>query len=93
MRTAVHAARLRDLVFVVGEDEIVAAAVDVKGLAEQGSANRRAFDVPARSPAPPGAGEGGVFRLVCLGRFPEHKVGGVALARVHGDPRSALQVF
>ena len=41
------AARLRDLVLVMREHEIDAAAVDVEGLAEMLPRHRRAFDVPA----------------------------------------------
>src|SRR5262245_16042018 len=49
-RRAEGAARLRDLVLVVREDEVDAAAVNVEGLAEMGSRHRRALDVPARTP-------------------------------------------
>ena len=50
---AVGAARLRDLVLVVGEDEVDAAAVDVEDRAEQRAGHRRALDVPAgTAPAP-----------------------------------------
>src|SRR5439155_26445242 len=69
---------LRDLVLVVGEDEVLPAAVEVEGLAEVLHAHGRALDVPARA-AP---AERGVplrpFRLVLLG-FPEHEVPGVLL--------------
>src|SRR6202034_3988015 len=41
------ATRLRDLVLVMGKDEIDAAAVDVEDLAEIFPRHRRAFDVPA----------------------------------------------
>ena len=47
---AESAAALRDLVFVVREDQVDAAAVDVDGrLAEQAQRHRRALDVPART--------------------------------------------
>ncbi len=45
------AAALRDLVLVVGEDEVLPAGVQVERLAEVLHAHRRALDVPAR-PAP-----------------------------------------
>src|SRR5215472_5044066 len=50
---AVGANALGDLVLVVWKDQIEAPAVDVESLAELGFAHRRAFNVPARSTAPP----------------------------------------
>src|SRR3546814_3545820 len=55
LRGAVGAAALRDLVLVVREDEIEAAAVDVEDLAQVFQRHRGAFDVPARAAAAPGA--------------------------------------
>ena len=46
---AAGAFALRDLVLVVRELQVHAAAVDVEGLAEQRAAHRRALDVPARA--------------------------------------------
>src|SRR5205814_1481546 len=54
-RAAMGRAALRDLVLVVREDQVDAAAMDVEGLAEQGLAHRRALDMPARAAAAPGA--------------------------------------
>src|SRR5690349_3704033 len=52
-RAAMRAAALRDLILMVREDEVEAAAMDVDRLAEMRLDHRRAFDVPARaSPAP-----------------------------------------
>ena len=45
---------LRDLVLVVREDEVGAAAVDVEVEPEDLLRHRRALDVPARPPAPQG---------------------------------------
>ena len=81
-RRAVGAARLRDLVLVVGEDEVDAAAVDVEGLAEKRPGHRRAFEVPARPPRPPGRRPG---RLARLRGFPEDEVHRVALVGRHLD--------
>ena len=54
-RAFMGAAALGDLVLVVREDQVEAAAVDVDRLAEMRLDHRRAFDVPA-GPAPaPGA--------------------------------------
>jgi hypothetical protein len=45
---------LSDLVLVVREDEVDSAAMEVQGLAEQIHGHRRALEVPAWTPAPPG---------------------------------------
>src|SRR5207244_11949381 len=47
---AIRALGLRDLVLVVRELQVLAAAVDVEMLAEQRAAHGGAFDVPARPP-------------------------------------------
>src|SRR5262245_63740842 len=49
-RRAEGRARLGDLVLVVREDEVDAAAVDIEGLTEMGVSHRRALDMPARAP-------------------------------------------
>ena len=41
---------LGGLAFVVGEGQVVAAAVEVNGLAQVGHGHGRALDVPTRSP-------------------------------------------
>ena len=46
---------LGDLRFVVRIDEIVAAAVNVDGVAERAGRHHGAFDVPAGAPKAPGA--------------------------------------
>jgi len=51
---AVRAFRLGDLVLVVRELQVHAAAVDVEVVAEQLRAHRRALDVPARAALTPG---------------------------------------
>src|SRR2546425_12048999 len=70
---------LRDLVLVVREDEVLAAAGEGEGLAEGFYAHGRALDVPA--PAPPA--ERGVplrpFRRLPLWP-PQHEIPGVLLA-------------
>src|SRR3546814_11714727 len=55
LRGAVGAAALRDLVLVVREDEIEAAAVDVEDLAQVFHRHRGAFALPAQAAAAPGA--------------------------------------
>ena len=75
---AVAALALGDFVFVVGEEEIHAAGVEVDGVAEDRFAHRAALDVPAGAAGAGGAGAGplnvAVFGLVGL---PEGEVAGV----------------
>ena len=68
---AERALRLRDLVLVVREDEVGAAAVDVERLAEVAVRHRRALDVPARAARAPRALP---ERLAGLGRLPQREV-------------------
>src|SRR5579884_1019429 len=72
---------LGDLAGVVGEDEVVAAAVDVDGVAEVVGGHGAALDVPAGAAGPPGAGPGG---LAGLGGLPEDEVERVLLVGVVG---------
>ena len=88
-RIARRALGLGDLVFVVREDEVHAAAVDVERLAEVLHAHGRAFDVP------PGAAHAPRTlprRLAALLRLPEGKVHGMALYVPHLHARAALEI-
>jgi len=80
---------LGDLVFVVREDQVLAAAVNVEGLAQEVGAHDGALDVPARPPPAPGAVPPG---LPFLARLPEGEVEGVLLllARCDAGPRHHL---
>ncbi len=73
---AVGTLALGDLVLVVGEDQILSAAVQVDGLAQMGAAHGAALDVPARAAHAVGAFP---CRLAGLGGLPDGKVGGVFL--------------
>ncbi len=87
-----HAGRrlgLRDLVLVVREDEVAAAAVDVEGQAELHLRHRRALDVPAGAALAPRARP---VRLARLGGLPEREVERVALAVVVVDARLRLHL-
>src|SRR5438094_758225 len=70
---------LRDFIFVVREDQITAAGVDIDLLAERLANHGRALDVPARTALSPGALPGGLARL---GRFPECEIAGITLSRL-----------
>ncbi len=83
-----RAARLRDLVLVVREHEIDAAAVDVEGLAEMLPRHRRAFDVPARPARRPDAGGDGHAGSPRLRRLPQHEIHRVALVGRDVDARA-----
>ncbi|MNX88160.1 hypothetical protein D3C86_1201200 [compost metagenome] len=71
MRVAVGADALGDLVLMVREDQVDAAAVDVDGQAQRLLDHGRAFDVPAGTPRAPRRRPG---RLVRLGRLPQDEV-------------------
>ncbi len=71
---------LGDLVLVVGEDEVLAAGVDVEGLAEVGHAHGGALDVPPGSAGAPWGLPGGADPAVDVpGGLPEGEVADVAL--------------
>ena len=84
------AARLRRLVLVVGEGQVVAAGVDLEADAEHLLGHRRALDVPARAPAAPGRVPGGVLALL-LG-LPEREVERILLAIGAFDPLALVHV-
>ena len=89
-RLARRALALGDLVFVVREDEILAAAVDIQRLAEVFHAHRRAFDMPARTAHPPWRFPRRLARLL---RLPDGEIHRMALVRVNVDARAALQIL
>ncbi|MNN92260.1 hypothetical protein D3C81_2105150 [compost metagenome] len=74
----VGAGALGDLVFMVREDQVLAATMDVDGMAQVLPDHRRALHMPARSASAPGAAPAG---LVDRGRFPQHEVQRIALVR------------
>src|SRR5262249_54630724 len=72
--------RLRDLVLVVREDEVEAAAVDLEDRPERVLGHHRALDVPTRPTAAPGRVPGGV--LTGLVRLPQREIPSVLLERI-----------
>ena len=87
---AVGALRLCDLVLVVREHQILAAGVDVEGLAEVAGAHRGALDVPAGAT---GAPRRRPRRLAGLGALPQREVERAALAIVDGDAGASLEII
>ena len=81
---------LRDLVFVVGEGEVLAAAMDVDGLAEELIDHRGAFDMPAGSAVAVGGFPVGLAGLVGL---PEREVERILLHVGDVDARARFEVF
>ena len=72
--------RLRDLVLVVWELEVLAAGVDVEPVAQVLHGHRGALDVPPREPRPPG---GIPFHEPMLaGALPQREVGVVLLVGI-----------
>ena len=82
--------RLDQFVLMVGKDQVEAAAVDIEVAAQVFHAHRRAFDVPARSPAPPGALP---RRLAGLRALPEREIARMMLERRRFDPGTSQKRF
>src|SRR5213075_100352 len=80
---------LRDLVLVVRELQVLAAAVDVERLAEQRAAHRGALDVPAGPALAPGRWPG---RLAGLGALPQHEIERILLRLVDVDALARAQL-
>ena len=81
---------LGDLVLVVGELQVVAAAVEVERAPQELTRHDRALDVPAGTTGPPGALPAGLARLDAL---PECEVGGVPQAPLGLDTGPSLHVL
>ena len=92
-RFAVGAFALGNFIFVVRELQVRTAAVNVKALAERGTAHGRAFNVPAGSSLTVFAGPFGVCRLTVFGGFPEHEVQRVLFAVEHSHALTGAQII
>ena len=88
-----HAGRLGlgDLVLVVGEDQVAAAAVDVEAGAQVAQPHGRALDVPAGAARAPGAVPA-MVALAGLGRLPDGEVERVFLARLGLDAGAVFEL-
>ena len=81
---------LSDFVFMVGKNQVKAAAVDIEAFSQIFIGHGGAFDMPAGTALAPGAFPGGLAGF-CL--FPQSKVGGIPLAAVYSHPGAVQQVF
>jgi hypothetical protein len=87
-----RAVALGDLVLVMRELQIGAAAVDVELPPEQVGRHRRALDMPARATAAERRRPAHLLRLFRLGRLPQHEVEGIQFAAGHRHPLAGTQV-
>ncbi|MCY1304609.1 hypothetical protein D9M70_543680 [compost metagenome] len=84
---AVGATGLGDLVFMMREDEVEPAAMNVEDLSEITAAHRRALNMPARTaPAPRTV----PARLVVGRKLPQHEIAGIFLVHFHGNAGAGL---
>ena len=81
---------LGDFVFVVREDQVIAAAVDIDLLTQVAQVHRRAFNMPAGAALTPRAVPGG---FAGFGRFPQGKIHRVLFPFVDLDARAGLHIF
>ena len=81
---------LRNFIFVVRENEIAAAAVEIKRVAQIMPRHRRALDVPARPPRSPRTVP---RRFSRFRRFPHGKVAGIPFLVIHFDPRTGQHIL
>src|SRR2546427_7804030 len=88
-RVAERALGLRDLVFVVREDVVDAAGMQVEALAEVFRAHGRTLDVPSREAGSPRRRPR--ERPARLGLLPEREVDRIALRRIHLAAHALLQ--
>ena len=89
-RLAGRALGLSDFVFVVREQQILAAAVYVDRLAQILHAHRGALDMPAGATHSPRAGPGGFAGLL---RLPQGEVHRMSLGIIHVYARAGFQIF
>jgi hypothetical protein len=83
-------ARLRGLVLVVREDQVVAAAVDLERRPERGLGHGGALDVPAGAPLAPRGGPPRVLHR--LARLPQREVERVLLERRALEPLALVHL-
>ena len=85
-----RAGSLSDFILMVREKQILAAAVNIEGVAQIGGAHGGAFDVPA---GPAHAPRAFPRRFTGLLGLPQGEVQRILLQLVHTDPCAAFQIF
>ena len=85
VRTAAIRLRLGNLVLMVREDQVAAAAMEIKGFAQILQRHRRTFDVPS---GPSFAPRTFPRRLARLRGLPKREIHRILFPRVHLDPRA-----
>lgn len=81
---------LGDFIFMMRENQIRAAAMEIKGLAQVMDGHGGAFDMPARTSLAPGAFP---ERFTGLSSLPQREIAGVLLFIVHFDAGTGQHVF
>ena len=84
---------LRNLVLVVGKLQVSAAAMNINRIAQQAGTHGRTLYVPARTARAPQTFPLHLYRLLRLGRLPEHKIKRIILALGHRHPFTGAQVI
>ena len=80
-----RATALRDFVFVMRENKIEPAAVNIEGCAQMRFRHCRTFDMPARTPTAPRTVPAHLFGQA---GFPQDEIGRVFFERRDFDPRA-----
>src|SRR5258708_29546431 len=84
-RRAMRAPRLGNLILMMRENEIQAAAVNIEDVAKISGAHRRALDVPARASPAPWAFPS---RLIARRLLPQYEIERALLMCIDGNPRA-----
>ena len=89
-RALMGAAALRDLVLMMREHQIIAAAMNIEMRSQQFVAHGRAFNMPPRTAITPWAVPSGRVRI---GWFPQHEIHRIAFIGGHLDPRACDHIL
>ena len=82
--------RLCNLVFMMREDQVTSATMEIKFLAEIFQRHRGAFNVPARTTFSPGAVPA---RFAWFGRFPKRKIHRMLFPRIDFNAGTSLHIL
>ena len=90
IRFVVGSFTLGQFVFMMREDKILAAAMDIKGGTQIFTTHCRAFYMPARSAGPPWTVPTG---LAGFGSLPQHKIHGIVFLFINRNTGTGLHIF